>query len=63
MEIPGRYTHFMTSQSPDDVMTSIEEYCQKKSEEEEIKVLVDESTYKAKIINQTSGVELAVRIS
>jgi hypothetical protein len=44
-------------------MASVEEYCQKKQEEEEIKVSVDESTYKAKIINQTSGVELTVRIS
>jgi hypothetical protein len=33
----------MTSNSPDDIFTSIEEYCQKKQEEEEIKVQIDEA--------------------
>ena len=53
----------MTNNSPDEILTSIEEYCQLKKDEEEIKVQIDESQYKAKIINTTTGVELTVRVS
>ena len=32
------YTKFMTIDSPDEVMEKIEEYCNQKAEEEEIKL-------------------------
>lgn len=52
----------MIAENPDTVMEIIEDYAAGKGEEEEVKIDIDEKSYKAKIEFGKNNVEVAIKI-
>jgi hypothetical protein len=62
VRVVGKKTELVLPENPDQIMEIIEDYCNSKSEEEEVKLDVDEKLYKAKLIHAKHNVEIGIRI-
>lgn len=63
VKIEGKRTHFMIAENPDTIMDVLFDYQRtKQQEEEEVKLVVDPSSYKATLSYESSEVELVVKI-
>lgn len=58
----GKKTQFFLPESPDVIFEMLQDYCTI-NEEEEIKVELDETQYKAMVISDKYRVELGVKIT